>query len=174
MGRDHTIFATVPGYVCYYRDPQRHKTRQYIGVTLQREYKLPLVKGAARKRRLGMFAQIIGTDPTVGETVEMVNEEVNDGLIVEAPQTGVEQLEQAVMKDDMKKNKKFPGYQNRITDYEIGKLLEKPEIQVKPYQRGARFLAWRKREMRKAESIAKKGLKNALKAQKGKKKKAAI
>ncbi|KAK3402470.1 ribosomal L27 protein-domain-containing protein [Sordaria brevicollis] len=56
MGRDHTIHAAVAGYVKYYRDPQRHPDRQYIGVVFNRNDKLPYPKDAPRKRKLGLVA----------------------------------------------------------------------------------------------------------------------
>lgn len=56
MGRDHTIHSAIAGYVKYYRDPFRHPTRQYIGVTYERNDRLPYHPHAARKRKLGMVA----------------------------------------------------------------------------------------------------------------------
>ncbi|KAL2261782.1 hypothetical protein VTK26DRAFT_3362 [Humicola hyalothermophila] len=56
MGRDHTIHAAVAGYVKYYRDPERHPKRQYIGVVFNREDKLPYPKCAPRRRKLGLVA----------------------------------------------------------------------------------------------------------------------
>lgn len=56
LGRDHTIHAAVAGYVKYYRDPARHPTRQYIGVTFSKEDKLPYPPNTPRVRRLGMVA----------------------------------------------------------------------------------------------------------------------
>lgn len=55
-GRDHTIHAAVEGYVKYYRDPQLHPTRQYIGVAFNRNDTLPYPKDAPRRRKLGMVA----------------------------------------------------------------------------------------------------------------------
>lgn len=46
----------MAGYVKYYRDPQRHPTRQYIGVAWRREDTLPYPRHAVRKRKLGMVA----------------------------------------------------------------------------------------------------------------------
>ena len=54
MGRDHTIYATQPGFVKYYRNPQVHPKRRYIGVVLRRTDVLPRPPNAARRRRLGM------------------------------------------------------------------------------------------------------------------------
>jgi protein phosphatase inhibitor 2 len=56
MGRDHTIHAAVAGYVKYYRDPQRHPKRQYIGVVFNREDRLPYPVSAPRRRKLGLVA----------------------------------------------------------------------------------------------------------------------
>lgn len=55
-GRDHTIHAAVAGYVKYYRDPQLHPTRQFIGVAFNREDSLPYPKDEPRRRKLGMVA----------------------------------------------------------------------------------------------------------------------
>ncbi|KAF4589656.1 50S ribosomal protein L27 [Ophiocordyceps camponoti-floridani] len=54
MGRDHTIHAGEAGYVKFYRDPERHPRRKFIGVVFKREDKLPYPRNAERKRRLGM------------------------------------------------------------------------------------------------------------------------
>lgn len=56
MGRDHTIHAAVAGYVKYYRDPQRHPKRQYIGVVFDKADRLPRPPGAPRKRKVGLVA----------------------------------------------------------------------------------------------------------------------
>ncbi|CAK7274663.1 hypothetical protein SEPCBS119000_006287 [Sporothrix epigloea] len=56
LGRDHTIHAAVAGYVKYYRDPQRHPDRKYIGITFERNDVLPYSPSAPRKRRLGLVA----------------------------------------------------------------------------------------------------------------------
>ncbi|KAI0017168.1 ribosomal L27 protein-domain-containing protein [Xylariomycetidae sp. FL0641] len=54
MGRDHTIHAAVAGYVKYYRDPERHPKRQFIGVVFDKSDVLPYPRHAVRKRRLNM------------------------------------------------------------------------------------------------------------------------
>ena len=69
MGRDHTIHAAVAGYVKYYRDPQRHPKRQYIGVVFNRDDKLPYPVGALRKRKLGLLATPRQEIKPVGEAV---------------------------------------------------------------------------------------------------------
>ncbi|SPQ24970.1 eea74b05-bc04-43b8-b864-4b429977105f [Thermothielavioides terrestris] len=68
MGRDHTIHAAVAGYVKYYRDPQRHPKRQYIGVAFNREDKLPYPPAAPRRRKLNMVAVPRKVEEPVEET----------------------------------------------------------------------------------------------------------
>lgn len=41
MGRDHTIFALVPGYVRFYKEPGLRKDRKFVGLVLNRGEKLP-------------------------------------------------------------------------------------------------------------------------------------
>ncbi|KIP12279.1 hypothetical protein PHLGIDRAFT_27426 [Phlebiopsis gigantea 11061_1 CR5-6] len=41
MGRDHTIYAMVPGFVRFYQHPGLRKDRKYVGVVLNRGEKLP-------------------------------------------------------------------------------------------------------------------------------------
>ncbi|KAI9686699.1 MAG: 54S ribosomal protein L2 mitochondrial [Bathelium mastoideum] len=75
MGRDHTLHATQPGFVKYYRDPELHPKRRYIGVVLRRTDVLPRPPNASRRRRLGMIAvprtdiEPSTTDKVAGNTV---------------------------------------------------------------------------------------------------------
>ncbi|KAI0062308.1 hypothetical protein BV25DRAFT_1825756 [Artomyces pyxidatus] len=41
MGRDHTIYAMVPGYVRFYKEPWMRGERKFVGVVLNRGEKLP-------------------------------------------------------------------------------------------------------------------------------------
>ena len=41
MGRDHTIYATVPGFVRFYKESGLRKDRRFVGVVLNRGEKLP-------------------------------------------------------------------------------------------------------------------------------------
>jgi len=41
MGRDHTIYAMVPGYVRFYKEKWMRGERRYIGVVLERGDRLP-------------------------------------------------------------------------------------------------------------------------------------
>ncbi len=68
MGRNHTIHAAVAGYVKYYRDPQRHPKRQYIGVVFNREDKLPYPVSTPRRRKLHLVAVPRKTETPVPET----------------------------------------------------------------------------------------------------------
>ncbi|KAI0797637.1 ribosomal L27 protein-domain-containing protein [Abortiporus biennis] len=41
MGRDHTLYAVVPGFVRFYKIPGSRKDRKFVGVVLNRGEKLP-------------------------------------------------------------------------------------------------------------------------------------
>lgn len=73
QGRDHTIHASVPGYVKYYRDPVLHPKRKYIGVVFERGNVLPQPHNAVRRRRLGMLAYSM-PKPTSIESGELAVE----------------------------------------------------------------------------------------------------
>ncbi|KAI1856556.1 hypothetical protein JX265_011515 [Neoarthrinium moseri] len=67
MGRDHTLFAKVQGYVKYYKDPLRHPDRQYIGVVFDKNDTLPTPPHAMRRRKLGMTATEVKAAPALPE-----------------------------------------------------------------------------------------------------------
>jgi len=156
MGRDHTIYATQPGYVKYYKDPLKHAKRQYIGVVFERAQVLPQPPHAVRRRRLGMlahqmdaatFAASSAVEPVaeVGEavkatTVKTVVKDKRTGEVVRATPT------------------LRPGYQYRAANWEIGRAAERAGIRVTPFKPGNRFLAWRKANVRKAKNAERRGL----------------
>ena len=41
IGRDHTIYALVPGFVRFYKEPGSRKDRKFVGLVLNRGEKLP-------------------------------------------------------------------------------------------------------------------------------------
>jgi len=41
MGRDHTIYATVPGFVRFYKEKHMMGERRFVGVVLERGEVLP-------------------------------------------------------------------------------------------------------------------------------------
>jgi large subunit ribosomal protein L27 len=41
MGRDHTLYATVPGYVRFYKEKWMRGERKFVGIVLSRGEKLP-------------------------------------------------------------------------------------------------------------------------------------
>ncbi|KZT71299.1 ribosomal protein L27 [Daedalea quercina L-15889] len=55
MGRDHTLFALVPGYVRFYKETRLRGERKYVGVVLNKDEKLPRDEVAlGRSRYLGL------------------------------------------------------------------------------------------------------------------------
>lgn len=68
MGRDHTIYATAPGYVRFYKDSQRTDDRKFVGVVLNRGEKLPrdvATVGRSRYSHLVNFTQLAKEEATV-------------------------------------------------------------------------------------------------------------
>ncbi|KAF7960021.1 hypothetical protein EAE96_001621 [Botrytis aclada] len=156
MGRDHTIYATQPGYVKYYKDPERHPKRQYIGVVFKREQVLPLPRNTVRRRRLGM------------EVVKIEEPQVEMGTEEVAVEVSVEGAEKEGKKKEKKKKERKgeegrnlqlrPGYMYREANWEIGRAAERAKVKVRLYKPGDRWTAWRKANARKTKNAEKRGL----------------
>jgi len=55
IGRDHTIYATVPGFVRFYKEKHMRGERKFVGVVLQRGEVLPRdEKTRGRSRYFGL------------------------------------------------------------------------------------------------------------------------
>jgi large subunit ribosomal protein L27 len=55
IGRDHTIYALVPGFVRFYRQKWLRGERKFVGVVLNRGEKLPRDEAAlGRDRYFGL------------------------------------------------------------------------------------------------------------------------
>lgn len=149
MGRDHTIYATESGYVKYYKDPEKHPKRKYIGVVFEREQVLPLPRNAPRRRKLNMTATRIESSAG-GE-----NDVRSDLVMVGDGGSGVEIRERERDSEESPlKIKK--GYMFRESNWEIGRAAEKANVQVKAFVPRDRWTAWRKTIKRKAAGKAKK------------------
>ncbi|KAK5120180.1 54S ribosomal protein L2 mitochondrial [Cryomyces antarcticus] len=168
MGRDHTIYATQPGYVKYYRDPLKHPKRQYIGVVFQRHWTLPQPPNAARKRRLGMLAvkmeesesgQAVVADMQTG-TGEEGNASGGEGL----PSTirGTHREQRLLAKTAAGPEKPVlslrPGYMYRQANWEIGRAAERANVKVREFKPRDRYAAWRKTVARKTKNAERRGI----------------
>jgi large subunit ribosomal protein L27 len=166
MGRDHTIYATQPGYVKYYKDPLKHPKRQYIGVVFERAQVLPQPPHAVRRRRLGMLAHQMDVSllESTPETSFLGAEtaEGGNGVVVATPPQ--HPRAKVVVKDKITGEvvratpTLRPGYQYRAANWEIGRAAERAGIRVTPFKPGNRFLAWRKAAVRKAKNAERRGL----------------
>jgi hypothetical protein len=159
MGRDHTIYATECGYVKYYKDPERHPKRQYIGVTFEREQVLPLPRNSPRRRRLGMVASKMDMPPPVEET------EVRADLVVEGDGSTAVSVKQTPKKKSKERKGEEgrnlqlrPGYMYREANWEIGRAAERAKVKVRAFKPRDRWTAWRKATIRNAKITEKKGL----------------
>ena len=135
MGRDHTIYATERGYVRFYRDPDRHSKRRYIGVALEREGPmsiLPTPSNAARRRRLNMFAAPRQKTDDEGDLsfVAMSTDDLPKAEVRKAAFTTPNPR---------------PRHMHREANWEIGRAAERKGIKVREFDRKNRWIAWRKR-----------------------------
>lgn len=154
MGRDHTIFATEKGYVTFYKDPNRHPDRKYIGVVFERGMKLPTSPHAPRRRRLGLTSREMSTSsPIPVEQEEAEQDSPAEGA--EAKRTYV-----ALKTKKQKKEANPPrqdmvmghGYVYREANWSIGRAAERAGVKVREYDPRDRFMAWRKRAAKQREA----------------------
>jgi ribosomal protein L27 len=68
MGRDHTLYALVDGYVRFYVDP-KHPERKYVGVALDWEDRFPVDPNQPRKRRFASVNLNLYEKHPVAQTV---------------------------------------------------------------------------------------------------------
>ena len=59
MGKDHTLYATVPGFVRYYKEPRSRSDRKYVGVVPNKEEKLPRDETAHGRSRYTHLVNLI-------------------------------------------------------------------------------------------------------------------
>lgn len=167
MGKDHTIFATVSGYVRYYRNPAIHPKRRYIGVALEKEgpgSKLPTPPNAPTRRRLGMYATPIKEAPLNAELQAAKDAEFLQAHIAEGskPAKAIPHPSKTAkpgLKPFDPQNMVRAGGHG-ISNYEIGKAAEVKGVRVKEFDRKDRWTAWRVR----AQKVKQKMLDRAAKA----------
>ncbi len=164
MGRDHTIYATASGYVKYYKDPERHPKRQYIGVVFERDQVLPLPRNSMRRRRLNMVATKMELPPAEEPSAKEV-------LIARADLAADGSAVAVVKKSKIKERQGEegrnlqlrPGYMYREGNWEIGRAAERAKVKVREFRPGDRWVAWRKANVRKATAQEKRNLGRKLK-----------
>lgn len=152
MGRDHTIYATEAGYVKYYRDPELHPKRRYIGVCFEREGTLPTPRNAPTRRRLNMVA-VPRVEQPAGEQEDLNADVENDG-------TKVFDAEGAAKTTLLLR----PGYMYREANWQIGRAGDKAAMTAETFDPKNRWLAWRKRQARAQRAAQMKSLKGKKKS----------
>lgn len=161
MGRDHTIYATECGYVKYYKDPERHPKRQYIGVVFERDQQLPLPRNAMRRRRLGMIPRKMeDSDLPPAPADDLMIETEGGEPSAAAPIKSVTQVTLKPRKGQKEERVLHlrPGYMFRESNWEIGRAAERANVKVKLFKPRDRWTAWRKASVRKAKNAEKRGL----------------
>ena len=161
IGKDHTIFALQPGYVRYYRDPLKHPKRRYIGVALEKEgprSQLPVPPNAPSRRRLGMYATPIKSPPMPEEADRAFLESHLSTNSFASFKVGATPTPPTILRRGT----------YREANVSIGMAAEKKGVKVREYDRGDRWLAWRKRAARVKMGVEAKAAR-ATKKSKGKK-----
>lgn len=175
MGRDHTIFAKEKGYVVFYKDPEQlslgvggpgygggagegtrgkrkvREKRKYIGVVMERGETLPRGRGVPRRRRLGMEAREMSTFAApqameksgAGASDQVVQMEGGGGPVIRDQTKEVRSQVPGKRELGIR-----PGYMYREANWQIGRVEQKGGKGVRVYQKGDRFLAWRKKTAR--------------------------
>ncbi|KAI4220274.1 MAG: hypothetical protein L6R36_007729 [Xanthoria steineri] len=144
--------------------------RRYIGVVMRRGDTLPRAKGVKRERRLGLVARGMSTlagssspasstttientaDVNVSDQLPTLNEEEGGPVLRDAPKKAratIPQLEALGIR---------PGYMFREANWQIGRAEDKSGRTVRVYEKGDRFLAWRKKKARLARAAEKRTL----------------
>jgi large subunit ribosomal protein L27 len=179
MGKDHTIYSLVPGYVRYYRDPLKHAKRRFIGVALEREgpkSQLPTPPNAPSRRRLGMHAAPIkGASESedfmkshMSESSILSGEEATDILAEHevavrpsVPRTRRERRAAAITRNAPPAPiMRADGF--RETNYSIGQRDQTGGRKPREFDRSDRWTAWHKR----SKKIKEKALARASRATK--------
>jgi large subunit ribosomal protein L27 len=162
MGRDHTISAAAKGYVRYYKDPERHPTRKYIGVVFEQHETLPRGRNAARRRKLNMEAVIMPEvqQETEGEQLQ------EDALAHEVDASVVSAIAEDAAPGTKPHLTLRDGYQYRESNTSIGRSAEKAGIKIKQYKPNDRWLAWRLRNERRQRAIVHRSLRRKTKGKK--------
>jgi large subunit ribosomal protein L27 len=185
IGRDHTIYSKVAGYVRYYRDPRdtgRHKNRKYIGVVFEREgpeSKLPTMANAKTRRRVGMVG--VPMKPTVpvvgggnGSPIKPASMESTSAVEKKDPKDE-NIFSQPLLTGDAPNMRRG---QYRISNTELAQLAIELQPQIKPFERKDRWKAWRvrakKAEARRLSKAAGQAKKQAKKAKQVKRKAAGL
>lgn len=160
MGRDHTIYAMQAGYVKYYRDPELHPKRRYIGVCFEREGTLPTPRNAPTRRRLNMIAvpRVMTTDAAG------MQEDLDARVDVDVDGVKAFDVESATRANSVNNLQLRPGYMYREANWQIGRAGEKAGIAAPKFDRNDRWLAWRKRQARAQRAAQMKSLKGKKKA----------
>jgi hypothetical protein len=164
MGRDHTIYATEAGYVKYYKDPEKHPKRQYIGVVFEREQVLPLPRNAPRRRRLGMVATKLEMHTREASAAQMqvqvgeVEGEKAHGSQEAAPAKPMKRARKERKGEEGRNLQLRPGYMYREGNWEIGRAAERAKVKVREFKPRDRWTAWRKAAIRKARVAERRGL----------------
>lgn len=148
IGKDHTIYALVEGYVRYYRNPNLHPKRKYIGVALSRTGKesiLPTPKNAPTPRRVGMLAVPIKTPVDTSEAENFLEAHLTGNSKPAAPK-GLKPNPTTPTDPPIMRAK---GY--RVANIQLAREAAANAVKVRPFVKRDRWFAWRQRTRKYAQ-----------------------
>ena len=151
----------------YYRDPDLHPKRKYIGVVFERHFTLPQPHNAVRRRKLGMLAYQMPSTYSEQGTGDLQNLIPSDA----SSPTTTRQLPQDARQTRTIRSRRDgkivetkltlrPGYQWRQANWEIGRqaLESKAATSAERFTPRDRFAAWRKRTARVAKNAERRAM----------------
>ena len=162
MGRDHTLFALETGYVKYYKNPQLHSKRRYVGVVFDRSQTLPSSPTAPRRRKLNMIAVPRREDPVepaMNQDAVGIVDNLDNSV---EPILSTSRAARRPGRGDSD-SKMRPDYSYRESNWQIGRAAEKGGVKVRQFVPGDRFKAWRQRNIRKAKAAEQRALSKSKK-----------
>lgn len=133
--------------------------RRYIGVVERRGEMLPRGRGVVRKRRLGLEAREMSTLSSASSPSPYPSDESPDVATSDkVPNIIAADNGAPVVRDSTKETRRQvpearargirPGYMYREANWQIGRVESEEMKSVRPYVKGDRFLAWRKKTRR--------------------------
>ena len=136
----------------------RRRARKYFGVVFEQDEKLPRVRNAVRSRRLGMDARVMDA-PMVSAASQM-----EEGVLLgEASPAAVQNIARNAVPGTKPQLTLKAGYQYRESNTEIGRLLDDAAAKMRPFKHNNRWLAWRKRTVRREKATTLRQIKSRKK-----------
>lgn len=122
-------------------------------MALKREYVLPTPPNAMRRRRLGMVASVMPSEPSITPSLSEEVEAAKSEVVTEVKKRTKREQKKFERGEEGRVLTLRPGYMYREANWEIGRAAERAKVKVREFKRGDRWVAWRKRAARKEKAM---------------------